>query len=159
MTLPTTYADALTYLYGEEGGYTVDAGGPTRWGVTEAVARAHGYAGDMQSYPLQDASPVYKPDYWDAVRADELPEAVRFAVFDLAVNSGAHEARRILQRAAGVVDDGDLGPQSMAAIAAENPDALLRRVCGYRELLMIGLSNWPTDSKGWIRRVATILVA
>ena len=159
MSLPANYSDALTYLYGEEGGYTVDAGGPTRWGVTEAVARSHGYAGDMRDYPIEEASRVYKPDYWDAVRADELPEAVRFAVFDLAVNSGPHEACRILQRAAGVVDDGELGPQSMAAIASASPDALLRKVCGYRELLMIGLGNWPVDGKGWIRRVATILVA
>ena len=37
-------------VIGREGGYSnhpADRGGPTRWGVTEAVARANGYRGDM----------------------------------------------------------------------------------------------------------------
>ena len=159
MSLPTTYAEALAFLYGEEGGYTVDRGGPTRWGVTEAVARSHGYAGDMHDYPLADASLVYKPDYWDAVKADELPEAIRYAAFDASVNSGAEEARKLLQRAAGAEADGDLGPATMSAIAAENPEALLRKLCAYRMELMTALSNWDTDGRGWIRRVAAILSA
>lgn len=34
-----------------EGGYVFnpkDKGGATHWGITEATARAHGYAGDMR---------------------------------------------------------------------------------------------------------------
>jgi lysozyme family protein len=41
-------------VIGREGGYSnhpADRGGATRWGVTEAVARAHGYRGDMRSFP------------------------------------------------------------------------------------------------------------
>ena len=159
MSLPTTYPDCLTRLYGVEGGYTIDKGGPTRWGVTEVVARAHGYTGDMRDYPLEDASRVYKPEYWDAIRADELPELIRYAAFDVAVNSGDEEAVKLLQRAVGALDDGHLGPATMAAIAAANPETTLRRLCGYRELLMTSLSNWDEDGKGWIRRVAAILVA
>jgi hypothetical protein len=37
-----------------EGGYSIirpTGAAPTRWGVTEAVARAHGYRGDMRAYP------------------------------------------------------------------------------------------------------------
>ena len=160
MSLPTTYADALTYLYGEEGGYTVDAGGPTRWGVTQAVAQAHGYTGDMQAYPIEQAAAVYKPDYWDAVRCDDLPAAVRFAAFDVAVNSGAHEAGVLVQRAAGVApEDGVVGPATLAAVAALDADVVLRRLCGYRLALMVGLSNWEVESRGWCRRIAAILVA
>lgn len=159
MSLPTTYADALVYLYGEEGGYTEDAGGPTRWGVTQAVARAHGYAGDMHDYPQADAAAVYKPDYWDAVRCDELPAGLRFAVFDVAVNSGAHEAAVLLQRAAGVPADGALGTQTMTAVDAADPDVVLRKLCGYRLELMAALPNWDADGRGWSRRIAAILVA
>jgi Glycosyl hydrolase 108 len=45
-------------VIGREGGYSnhpADRGGATRWGVTEAVARAHGYRGDMRSGNLSAA--------------------------------------------------------------------------------------------------------
>ena len=41
-------------LIAREGGYTnhpADRGGPTRYGITEAVARAHGYDGPMALLP------------------------------------------------------------------------------------------------------------
>ena len=41
-------------LIEREGGYVnhpADKGGPTCFGITEAVARAHGYAGAMRSLP------------------------------------------------------------------------------------------------------------
>ena len=50
-------------VIGREGGYSdhpADTGGATRWGVTERVARAHGYRGDMRSYPRADAVAVYR---------------------------------------------------------------------------------------------------
>ena len=41
-------------VIGREGGYSnrpADRGGATRWGVTEKVARSHGYRGDMRTFP------------------------------------------------------------------------------------------------------------
>ena len=54
-------------VIGREGGYSnhpADRGGATRWGVTEAVARAHGYRGDMRSFPREDAVEIYRRLYW-----------------------------------------------------------------------------------------------
>ena len=61
-----------------------DPGGKTRFGVTEAVARAAGYGGDMRQLPLSLAKAIYRSQYWDAVRGDELPDGVRYYVFDAA---------------------------------------------------------------------------
>ena len=47
-------------LLDREGGYVdhpADKGGPTCFGITEAVARAHGYAGPMRQLPRADAVP------------------------------------------------------------------------------------------------------
>ena len=46
--------ELIDELIEREGGYVnhpSDRGGPTRFGITEAVARAHGYAGAMAELP------------------------------------------------------------------------------------------------------------
>jgi lysozyme family protein len=151
---------AFTTLLGHEGGYVDhpdDPGGATRWGVTERVARAHGYTGHMRDFPEAMARDVYRKDFWAAVRADDLPAPIRYAVFDAAVNSGADQAVRWLQRALGVADDGKLGPITLAAAVMAEPEALLRKMLAQRLKFMTNLSNWPSFSRGWARRIADLL--
>lgn len=50
-----------------EGGYVFnpkDKGGATHWGITEATARAHGYAGDMRDLTRAEAYAILEEDYW-----------------------------------------------------------------------------------------------
>ena len=153
-----TLEQALTRLFGEEGGYVDDPndpGGATRWGVTERIARAAGYTGDMRDYPQSDAAAIYREGFWGKVRANELPEELRFSVFDAAVNSGPEEAARWLQRALGVTADGIIGPATIAAAAAAQ--GLVARYNGIRLAFMADLPGWEHDGKGWARRVAAIL--
>jgi lysozyme family protein len=88
-----------------EGGYSdhpADKGGATRWGVTEAVARAHGYRGEMRSYPRSEAVAVYRRIYWDrpgfAQIAEHAPK-IAAELFDTGVNMGPAIAAGFLQRA------------------------------------------------------------
>lgn len=63
-----------------EGGYVdhpADHGGPTRWGITEAVARRQGYVGDMRHLPRSDAAAIYRNLYWIAPHFIPLPKARR----------------------------------------------------------------------------------
>lgn len=153
-----TFDDAFTKLVGIEGGYTVDAGGPTRWGVTEAVARRHGYAGDMREYPQDEAKKVYATDYWAPLFCDQLPPAMQYPVFDAAVNSGVGQATDWLQAALGVRRDGIIGPVTLAALGAADQHRFVRRFCGLRLMFMTALKNWDEDGRGWSRRIATLLV-
>jgi lysozyme family protein len=156
-----TFDDAFTRLLGHEGGYVNDVRDPgqeTNWGVTIAVARENGYKGRMVDLPLDTAKAIYRKRYWDAVLADVLPDAVRFDVFDAAVNHGPGQAVRWLQRACGAADDGKLGPMTVAAATAGGP-MVAARFNGQRLQFYTDLSTWPTYSKGWARRVAANLRA
>ncbi|HSW63686.1 MAG TPA: putative peptidoglycan-binding domain-containing protein, partial [Dissulfurispiraceae bacterium] len=90
-------------------------------------------------------------------RADELPAEVRYAVFDAAVNSGVRQAARWLQRAVGVRDDGVIGPITLGAVRATDPQVLLRRMLAQRLRFMAGLPNWPAFGRGWARRIADLM--
>ena len=83
-----TFDEAFHELLGHEGEYVDhprDPGGATRWGVTERVAREYGYASDMKVFPVETAKAIYRKQYWDAVRAEELPAPLRYPTFDAAV--------------------------------------------------------------------------
>ena len=155
-----TFDDAFTKLLGHEGGYSnhsADPGGETMWGVTEAVARANGYTGPMLQLPQAEAKRIYKTLYWDKVQADALPDKVRYAVFDAAVNSGPGQAVRWLQRALGVADDGRIGPITLAYTRQADPEALARKMLAQRLRFMTNLTNWPSFSRGWARRIADLM--
>lgn len=154
----STFEDAFTALVGNEGGYTVDNGGSTMWGVTEAVARANGYHGDMHDLPIETAKAIAKAKYWDPVRGDELPAPLAFQVFDASYNSGPSQAVQWLQKAMGVPADGKLGPITMAALQSANIDHLVERFNAYRLLFLADLSVWPNYGKGWARRIANNLL-
>ncbi len=144
---------SLKRLLGNEGGYSnnpADPGGATNFGITQRVARAHGFTGDMRNLPLGTALSIYKSDYWDLIKADQLPDALRFHVFDAAVNSGPGQAVKWLQSAAGVTVDGAVGPMTIAAAAKVTP----ARYSGIRLRFMTDLPTWSTFGKGWARRIA-----
>lgn len=143
-----------------EGGYVhnpADPGGATNMGITEAVARRVGYKGTMQDLPVDLAKRIYLEEYWRPMRADELPPAVRYALFDSAVNSGVGQATKWLQRALGVADDGALGPKTLAAANAANPESLRARIMAQRLRFLTNLDTFGAFGRGWTRRCCDIL--
>ncbi|MBR0568352.1 glycoside hydrolase family 108 protein [Azoarcus sp. L1K30] len=152
---------AFDRLIGHEGGYSNhprDPGRETMWGVTAAVARAFGYSGAMRDLPRDTAKLIYRRQYWDSVRADDLPDTLRFHVFDAAVNSGVKQATLWLQRAAGATADGIIGPRTLAAVRAADPARLAGVYCGLRLQFMTDLPTWDAFGKGWARRMAANLM-
>lgn len=151
---------ALARVLKSEGGFIdhpLDPGAATKYGVTQRVARANGYQGDMRDFPLSMAGPIYKAQYWDAVSADQLPGAVAFQVFDAAVNHGAAQAVKFLQRSVGATPDGVIGPRTLAAVSAFTPATVVIFFNAERIAFYTGLATWPSFGRGWLNRVAANL--
>jgi len=130
---------------------------PTKWGVTEAVARAAGFTGKMDDLTMGMAMGIAQNQYWDTVQADKLPEEIRYLVFDGAFNSGVRQSVKWLQRACKVDDDGVIGPQTLAALHKNDPNVLKMRICAQRLEFLTDLSSFNVFGKGWTRRVAKIM--
>lgn len=122
-------------LIDREGGFVdhpADKGGPTCFGITEAVARANAYAGPMRLLPRADAAAIYRRLYWVRPRFDELAKRcpdVAAELFDTGVNMGPAVAVTFLQRALTALNrnatdypdltpDGRIGPATLAAFDA-----------------------------------------
>ncbi|AVQ81642.1 glycoside hydrolase family 108 protein [Variovorax sp. PMC12] len=149
------FDQAFDRLLGHEGGYVNDPrdpGGETNWGISK---RSYPNV-DVKALTQDAAKAIYRRDYWAPVRADELPDSVRFDVFDAAVNSGVTQSAKWLQRAVGAYPDGVIGAQTVAAARAAGP-LIAAAFNGYRLQFYTDSGNWPTYGKGWARRVASNL--
>jgi len=154
----------LEMLLVHEGGYVdhpKDPGGATNLGVTIKVAQELGLdidgdgdvdKDDVRLFDYDIVAPVYKAKYWDAVKGDELPSGVDWAVFDWAVNSGPGRAAKALQRAAGVKQDGAIGPITLDAVRTAGAVNLIDEICDIRQSFYESLSTFDTFGRGWTRR-------
>lgn len=111
---------------------------------------------DIRNLTLDQAKAIYRAEYWG--RADEIPDAVRFDFFDAAVNSGYEQSVKWLQRAAGASPDGKVGPKTLEAARSMDPHRLAKRFNGFRLMAMTDMSGWPSQGKGWARRIAANLL-
>jgi lysozyme family protein len=146
------FNDAFTRLLGTEGGYVdnpADPGGETNWGISK---RSYPNV-DIKALTIDAARAIYLTDFWNRIKADQLPDGVAFQLFDFAVNSGIETAVRYLQRAVGVADDGHWGPMSQAAADATSESDMIMLINAERLDFMTRLKNWPDASRGWSRRI------
>ena len=154
------FTEALEHVLKHEGGFVdhpKDSGGMTNLGVIRAVFEEwvgrESTEKEMRALTPADVSTLYKRNYWDRVKGDELPDGLNYCVFDAAVNSGTGRAAKWLQEAVGAVADGAIGPNTLAKVAEHSPDALVNAYCDIRMNFLKGLKTFDTFGKGWARRV------
>ena len=127
--------ELIEALIEREGGYSnhpSDRGGATKFGITEAVARAHGYSGAMRNLPRDEAAAIYRRLYWLRPRFDQVAKRskkIAAELFDTGANMGPAVATTFLQRAlsalnrdrkdyADLVPDGRIGSATLGALDA-----------------------------------------
>jgi lysozyme family protein len=126
-------ANLVDDLIEREGGFVdhpADRGGATNFGITEAVARAHGYAGPMALLPREEAETIYRRLHWTRPRFDQVASRssrIAAELFDTGVNMGPGVPATFLQRAltalnrngkdySDLTPDGRIGPATVGAL-------------------------------------------
>lgn len=69
--------ELIDNVIARQGGFVVhpaDKGGPTRWGITQSVARRHSYMGQMENLPRNVAALIYKKQYWRTPVFDKVAQ-------------------------------------------------------------------------------------
>lgn len=125
-----------------------DRGGRTKWGISQLAYPTLNIATLTQ----EQATQLYRRDFWLRGCCDGLPAPIGFMHFDASVNQGIRPANRMLQQAAGVDPDGEIGPKSLAAINRMNRQALCLEYATRRILHYAGLRTFETYGLGWVRR-------
>lgn len=155
---------AFALLAVHEGGYadnSADPGGATMKGVTHRTYDAHRRrrgqtTRDVRQITDAEVETIYRNQYWNAVRADDLPGGVGYCVFDAAVNSGPGQAVKWLQRIIGAKVDGVVGDETISKTREAAPHKLIDRYCDMRLAFMKRLKHWSTFKNGWTRRVKEV---
>lgn len=152
-----SFSSVVKMVLHHEGGYVnhpEDPGGETKYGISK---RAYPDV-DIAGLTEEDAASIYKRDYWDRIKGDDLPVGVACAVMDYAVNSGISRASKALQGVCGIRNgDGIIGPHTLSAVwvATRNygEQYVIDEVTKQRQEFIRALSIYETFGRGWERRI------
>tara|TARA_R100000935_G_scaffold14658_1_gene29303 strand:+ start:514 stop:1029 length:516 start_codon:yes stop_codon:yes gene_type:complete len=157
--MKSNFDECLTMLLKHEGGFVdhpKDPGGMTNLGVTKAVydnwIGKESTESEMRALTKDDVAPIYKKNYWDRCKCDDLPSGADWSVFDWAVNSGTGRASKAMQKIVGATQDGAIGPKTLQLIANETPEFLVANMHDLRQSFYESLGTFSTFGRGWTRR-------
>ena len=154
---------SLEVILHHEGGYVnhpKDPGGETNMGVTKRVYEDFGGTKDMKELTREDVEPIYKKNYWDRVKGDDLPDGLDLMIFDFAVNAGTGRAAKFIQRLVNTTVDGGIGPNTLGKIkeyvVTYGIEETITSYALMRQNYYESLSTFDTFGKGWTRRVSEV---
>ena len=154
------YDKCLETILHHEGGYVnhpSDPGGETNMGVTKKVYKDFGGTKDMKDLEFDDVAPIYRKNYWDRMKCDNVPAGLDLCLFDFGVNAGTGRSAKFLQRIIGTVADGGIGPNTLKKlneyIDTHGIEATIIEFQEDRQEFYEKLNTFKTFGKGWTRRV------
>lgn len=156
----------LAHVLASEGGYVdhpKDPGGATNMGITlETLSLWRGQRvskTDVKSLQRDEAAAIYRKNYWDQLRGDDLPAGLDLVAFDAAVNSGVYRGGRWLQQAIGAAPDGVIGPCSLVLAKTAVVSQAVTRAVRARKNFLLSLPTWRAFGSGWSKRLVSVEAA
>ncbi len=165
------FAKLLVHILEMEGGFSddpYDPGGPTNRGVTlEVYANFKGQTIDagsrprliaeLKSIPNAVVEAIYDRRYYEPAHCSLFTAPLALMHFDAAVNHGVGAAIRMLQQAVNVTIDGEIGPETLAAIGARSLVDLIDDYAEIRRTRYRALPHFWRFGRGWLKRVDATL--
>jgi lysozyme family protein len=159
---------ALKFTFVNEGGFAIDQGGHTNFGITQTAldaarkARPKAYPKTVEELTQELAADIYLNDYCPAGFDQIASQRLGTVLFDMGVNAGPKRAALLMQQAlqatgAEVTVDGNIGPKTIAAMNAADEDHLLgaytnARIAFYTHLAETDPAKNASSLKGWVNR-------
>lgn len=167
--------DSIDYVLENEGGFCIDDGGPTNFGIVRADVAKYRKVPieqvtleDMKELSKMEATEIYREQYWNPLSLDLIDSMnVATAIFDIGVNRGISVGAKYAQKAAvmsghpDLVVDGQIGPKSIAAINSVWGSSFIRKLesldmAGY-EAIVAHNPAMAVYRVGWEKRAARLL--
>jgi len=153
--MKANFEACMAEVFKHEGGYVNDPhdpGGETNMGISK------------RSYPKEDirgmtrarAAQIYRKDFWDKLKCDDLPAGLDLVAFDAGVNSGPARGAKWLQQALGVAVDGKVGLATIGAAKNTYAPAAVLRAIGFRRAFLKTLPTWDRYKNGWTKRLDSV---
>lgn len=156
---------SMQRVRGHEGGFQDDSRDRGNWTsgvIGKGELKGTKYGISAMTYPAEDiknmsferACELYYRDWWIPLNLNRFPAVLRYQLLDGAIHHGQHSTNRLLQRAVGAVDDGVVGPKTIAAVGSVEPQDLPLLFLAERLDFMTNVKTWPEYGRGWARRIA-----
>jgi Glycosyl hydrolase 108/Peptidase_C39 like family/Predicted Peptidoglycan domain len=164
------FQKALTFTLKWEGGKVDnphDPGGRTNMGITQAtyeryLRRQKRVIKDVYNITEAEVAEIYKIDYWNPARCQQMTPALAISMFDTCVNFGVGGAVMFLQEALKLPEpDGILGPNTLTAMMANNSTETATKLCQgritYRHQRVKESPSQQVFLQGWLNRDQALL--
>lgn len=164
-----TFDTVWPLLMASEGGSTFtdhpkDAGGPTKFGVTQRVYDGWRDSREMTRRSVHEleepeAKFIARSQYWDKVRGNELPTGIDYMMFDTAYLCGPGVAIRLLQILLGVKQDGIFGNVTMSALKNDrrSTEGLISAYAALRQKYLASRKGSTIWQAGWSNRTKRVM--
>lgn len=167
-----TIETALRHTLKVEGEFVdhpADPGGATKFGITQRTLSdwlgRTATTDDVRNLEWETAKSIYRKNYWEPLRADEMPPALAILSFDVAVNSGIRASVKNLQRAlnhggASLITDGIIGNKTINASqkysqTRDNLEKIIDEYIVTRGIFYTMLDTFGVFGLGWARRLVS----
>ena len=157
------FDETMKIMFHVEGGQTdedSDRGGRTNLGITQRTynewLKKHKLkSSDVFNISKSTALKIYKEEYWNIIKGDQLPHNVAKSMMSMALTDGPQDSVRFVQKLLGIESTGFMGPKTLAAIWAKckKDDKMFTKQIINAQLIRYNSDEQDKYKQGWGNRL------
>lgn len=130
-----------------------DSGGWTLWGIAyNHNKKVFKNFADFKDTTYEEAAAIAFVKYYLTAAVYLVPEDAQLMYFDMCYNLGARRAIKLVQRCAGIKDDGIIGPVTRKMAKKVEKECLYQQRKGFYNMLARRRRKFVKFLNGWLNR-------